>query len=133
MNPKEIVLFVLMALVVFAGVFGITKVKSWYEASQQNAQRGQVLETTGGMIDDGEVADTKRDTVDTGLGVAREDYQKQYQEDKRHEPEVASRAARVVPQRVRDNFRARRLARERLGCAGEQCQERSETETTSER
>lgn len=133
MKGKEIVYFILMVAVIGLGVFGISRVKSWYDGSQQNEQRGRTMEATSGIIEDGTKADAERGERDTGLQQAREDFQRQYQEDKRNDKDTSVHSSGIVPQRVRDNFRARRLARERLGCAGEQCLEGSEEDTSSER
>ena len=130
---KDLITFIVLVVIVGFGIFGISKVKQWHDASQAAEVQGRTLEATSGIIGDGTKADAERDATDTGLAKAREDFNRRYQEDKRNDPETAARAVRVVPQRVRDNFRARRLARERLGCAGSECQARSEEDESSER
>lgn len=133
MNVREIIYFILLVILVGCGVFGISRVKSWYDAAQQNKQAQRTLQTTSGLVEDGLHADRNRASRDQGLANAREDFNRRYNEDRRNDPEIASRADRVVPQRVRDNFHTRRIARERLGCAGEQCGKGPEDNSTSER
>ena len=133
MTPREILYFLLLVICVGAGIFGITKVKSWYDASRVAEQQGRTLEATVGINADGVAADGKRAERDEGLARARGEFNQRYKEDERHEPAIADRSDRAVPQRVRDNFQSRRLARERLGCAGEQCRQRLADDDATER
>ena len=133
MRGKEIVYFIMLVVIIGAGIFGTTTLKNWYVGYKTSQQQGRTLQSTSGIIEDGSESDKQRDKTDTGLAEAREDFKRQYEEDKRRDPEIASRAVRVVPQRVRDNFRARRLARERLGCAGSECRKGLEEDSASER
>lgn len=73
------------------------------------------LETTSSVIADSDEAATERQRVDTGVTEARGTFQNQVAEAKRNEPDTASRATRPVPASVRNAYRERRLARERLG------------------
>lgn len=133
MTPREILYFLLLVICVGAGIFGITKVKSWYDASRVAEQQGRTLEATVGINADGVAADGQRAERDEGLARARDEFNQRYKEDVRYDPATADRADRVVPQRVRDNFRARRLARERLGCAGSKCESRPAPDDPAER
>ena len=133
MRGKEIIYFILLVILVGGGIYGITTVKAWYVGYQLSKQQAQDIKATGGMIADGVQADEDRAERDTGLAQARQDFHDRYQEDERHEPAIADRSDRAVPQRVRDNFHARRLARQRLGCAGSECEPRSEDDAAAER
>ena len=133
MKGKEIIYFILLVVIVGAGIFGISTVKKWYDGSQQNVQKGQTMEATVGVTKDGTVADAAQGATDTTVVKGNYDFGNTYKEDERHDPIVASRTTRVVPQRVRDNFRARRIARERSGCVGGQCDPYAEAEDASER
>jgi hypothetical protein len=93
------------------------------QASAQNENRGQVLQNASDGIKDGEEIDTVQQAYTRGLADARAAFQQQKSEAKRNEPETAMRAVRPVPDSVRDAARQRRLARERLGCAGRECEE----------
>lgn len=130
---KDLITFILLVVIVGAGVFGISTIKRWHDASQVAEVQGRTLEATSGIIGDGTKADQERATTDAGLAAAREDFNRRYQEDKQNDPETAARASTRNTVRVRNNFRERRLARERLGCAGRQCEARSEEDDSSER
>lgn len=133
MKGKEIIYFILLVAVVGAGIFGISTVKKWYDGSQQNVQKGQTMEATVGITTDGAAADAHQGATDTKVEKGNYDFGNTYQEDERHDPNVATRSSRDVPQRVRNNFRARRLARERSGCVGGECDPFAETEDPAER
>lgn len=112
--------------------FGQT-VLDWREGAQQNEQRGRTMQATTDIAKDGAKADEQRLFIDVGLLEARARFNQQLEEDKANEPEVAERADRTVPSSRLRAFRERRLARERLGCAGEQCQSRSTEANAPER
>lgn len=114
-------------------LFGYNKVIDWKEAAEQNKSRGNTMTATSGILADGAKADAQRDGVDTGIAQGRDDFNNNYQEAKRNEPETAARADRSVPDSVRNAYRARRLARERLGCIGSECVGRPEEEDSAER
>lgn len=133
MKGKEIIYFILLVVLVGAGIFGISTIKRWHDGSQQNVQKEQTMEATVGVTKDGTVADAAQGATDTTVVKGNYDFGNTYKEDERHDPIVASRTTRVVPQRVRDNFRARRIARERSGCVGSQCDPYAEAEDASER
>lgn len=130
---KDLITFIVLVVIVGFGIFGISKVKQWHDASQVAEVQGRTLEATSGILGDGTKADAERAATDTGLAAGREAYQRQYEEDKRHDPETAARASTRNTVRVRNNFRERRLRRERLGCAGSECQARSKEDESSER
>lgn len=130
---KVIISIVTAALVAAALVIGLQTVSSWKEGFDQNKVKTETLKATSGIIQDGSKADEERTTVDQSVGEARGQFQQDYQGAMRHEPETAARADAVLRDGVRNAFRARRLARERSGCSGEQCGERSQASTAAER
>lgn len=114
-------------------LFGYNTVIGWKEAAQQNVSRGNTMTATSGIVADGAKADAQRADVDTGIAQGRDNFNTNYQEAKRNEPETAARADRSVPDSVRNAYRARRLARERLGCIGSECVGRPEEEDATKR
>lgn len=133
MAINETVKLILALIIGAAVLFGVQKVLDWREAAQQNEQRGRTITATSGIINDGSKADADRTTTDTGISQGRQEFHDNQQEAKRNEPETAARADRAVPASVRNNFRARRLARERSGCVGDECQARPPASASSER
>ena len=133
MKGKELIYFILLVVLVGAGIFGISTIKRWHDASKQNEQRGQTMEATVGITQDGATADAHQTATDTAVGQGNYDFGTTYAKDERHDPIVATRSTGTVPQRVRDNFRARRLARERSGCFGDECAALDEGEDAAER
>lgn len=114
-------------------LWGGQKVLSWREAAQQGEQRGRTMEATTGIAQDGAKADADRVATGTGVAQGRDQFNHDYDEGVRNEPETAARADRAVPQRVRDSFRERRRSRERLGCAGDECQPRPAEDAPAQR
>ena len=133
MTAKQIAYFLGLVVAVLLVVFGLRTLKSWYDGSRQNVQKGQTMEATVGVTKDGTVADAAQGATDTTVVKGNYDFGNTYKEDERHDPIVATRSTGAVPQRVRDNFRARRIARERSGCVGGQCDPYAEAEDASER
>lgn len=133
MAITETVKLIIALLIGAAVLFGVQKVLDWREGAQVGEQRGRTATATSGIINDGTKADAQRDTVDTGIAQGRDKFNDNYQEAKRNEPETAARADRSVPVSVRNAYRARRLARERLGCIGSECVGRPEAEDATER
>jgi hypothetical protein len=102
-------------------------------AAQQNEQRGSVLETTSAGVADTVDIDKALAENRAALAANRNAFQKALQEAKRNEPETAARAVLPVPDSVRTAYRERRLARERLGCAGRQCRQDDQADAASQR
>ena len=126
---KLIIAVIIGAAVLFFG----QKVISWKEAADQNEARGRTMEATSGISGDGARADEDRGKTDAGLSAGRDDFNNATEEDRNNEPETAVRDTGNVPASRLRAFRERRLARERLGCAGEQCEPRSEAKDASKR
>lgn len=109
------------------------KIMSWRDAAQVNEQRGAKIEATTGIVNDSAKADENRATVDTDIATARDTFTRDTTEARRHEPATADRATRPVPDSLRRAYRARRLARQRSGCIGDECGEGPETEAPPKR
>jgi len=95
---------------------GIMLFIGWVGDLQKRAavgeQRGTKIETTAGTVADGVQADARRAERDTGTTQAATVFERTIVEVER-EPTARDRADTPVPDRVRDAFRERRLARER--------------------
>lgn len=128
-TAKLILVLAIGAALWFAGQL----VYSWKKAYDQGQGQERAAKVTTGIAQDGAEADEQRLVIDVGLLEARARFNQQLEEDRKHEPETAARAERVVPDSRLRAFRQRRLTRERLGCAGEQCRERPPTEVPAER
>lgn len=77
--------------------------------------RKDTATNTVATVDDGVAADKIAAAVEGVLTDSREQFQQNQQKAKANEPETADRATRPVPRSVRNNFKERRLARERSG------------------
>ena len=137
MNPlkdiRVIIGLIATALVAISLVLGGQKIWSWREGSIQNEVKEETLKATSGIIEDGAKADEDRANTDESVGQARGQFNRDYEGAMQHEPATATRANTVVPDSVRSAFRARRIARERSGCAGEQCGAGPPSSESSER
>ena len=120
---KEVIALVLVVLAVVGLQLAGLHYLNLRQAAAQNETRGGLLKSASDGIAQGVHIDAAQQTYNQGLAAARAEFQVNQQEAQRHDPQLAARAATAVPDRVRDNFRARRLARERLGCAGSECEE----------
>lgn len=114
-------------------LWGYNTVMDWREAAQVNEQRGAKIEATDGIITDGAKADADRNDDNNAVNTGRDTYNTAKEEAKRNEPETAVRADRTVPASVRNAFRARRLARERLDCVGNECEARPAAASAAQR
>jgi len=114
-SPKFVAALICTVLLTLAVVFGAQHYNALKAKAALADSRGTTLTTATGMVNDGTAADAKKATVDTGVGQARSQFQQSTREAKQNEPTVASRADAPVPVSVRNAYRARRLARERLG------------------
>jgi hypothetical protein len=120
---KVIIGLIVTILITVALILGSQTVISWKEGYDQNQINTGKLESTSGIIDDGAKADENRAEVDQTVAQGRDQFNQDYEGAMRNEPETAARADRPVPDSVRKAFRERRIARERSGCAGQQCGE----------
>jgi len=123
---------VLVVLLVVLAVL-IVRYRQGREAVVLSENRGAVLENTSAGVREGGVIDNEQAERDAGLAAGRERFQQAKREAIRNEPQTADRADRPVPDSVRDAFRERRRARERLGCAGRECGEDDATDPAAER
>lgn len=116
---------------------GLTLFASHYmsleKAAAQNELRGGVLESASAGVEEGQRIDDHQAEIDSGLAQGRERFNNVISEAETHEPQTASRAATRVPDSVRNAYRERRLARERLGCAGQQCQKDDKADAATQR
>lgn len=130
----EVVIGLIVAVVLAVALsLGANHYMSLREAAAQNEQRGQVLQTTSGIIKDADTTATQRQQEQAQVATGRIDFHATIEEAKRNEPETADRATRTVPASVRNAYRERRLARERLGRASERSEARAGTENAPER
>lgn len=132
-DVRIIIGLVVTILITIALVVGGQTVMNWKEGYDQNHLKEGTLQSASGIIADGSKADADRSNVDQSIGQGRQQFQEDYDGAMTHEPETAARADRPVPDSVRRAFRERRLARERLGCAGEQCGERPADSSSAQR
>lgn len=133
MSIKEVFYVIAIGVLIGLGVLGIKHIKNWYDLKGQVQEQAQIGTTTSELVTDGAQASEDRSAVDYAVGQGRGAFNQSYEGAKRDEPEVATRATRVVPSRVRNAFRERRLARERSGCAGSKCERGSEADNSAER
>ena len=114
--------YVLLAAIIIGLFF-------WWMHNRENsvqilasAEQGvRTSQATSGIAQDAGVVQGVIDRGEEATASARNDYQRGYEDAKRNDPTVAPWGAQPVPQRLRDLARERRLARERLGCAGSGC------------
>lgn len=122
MTPIKFYIGLGVALVLGIGIalFG-ADYRRLQKAAAQNENRGQVLTNASAGAKESIDIDEFQAGYNAGLAANRDAFQRAKQEAIRNEPETAARAVRPVPGSVRDAFRERRLARERLGCAAREC------------
>jgi hypothetical protein len=132
MAISETIKLALAVLVGCAILYGAQTVFSWKEAAEQNERRGRTLEATSGIIKDESKNEEQRLVIDTGLLEGRARFNQQLEDDN-NEPKIAARGSSAVPDSRLRAFRERRLARERLGCTGAECQPGSEDPPPAER
>lgn len=113
MPIKTIVYLVVAALTIVVLTFGVSDYMRLRKAAAQNELRGQVITTTAHAVVDGDKADEQRVAVDVSVRDARSAYSDNLEKAKHDDPNIASRIDRVVPDRLRELARERRLARER--------------------
>lgn len=124
MTPTKFYIGLGVALLLGVGIalFG-ADYRRLQRASAQNEHRGQVLTNASAGAAESIDIDEFQAGYNAALAANRDAFQKAKTEAKRNEPETAARAVRPVPDSVRGAYRERRLARERLGCAGRECGE----------
>ena len=118
----RVLIWALVFGAIVAGVIIWQKSRENDAATERAAEQGVRTDQAASGIakDAGETAaDTAR--VEVVVRDAREAYQRGYDDAKQNDPVVRDWADQPVPQRLRDLARARRVARERSGCAGDGC------------
>lgn len=115
-----VMLIVAIVIAVSLSLFGADYVAT-KRAAAVGVQRGGTLEAASLAIYDGTQAEADRTRITQGLDLGSITFRYQLDEAQRNEPETAERADRTVPVSVRNAYRDRRRARERLGCVGSEC------------
>lgn len=92
------------------------------KAAAENEHKAGVLVATSHGVEVGAANDIEQRETEAAVTQARQEFTIRVQEAKRNEPQTADRADRPVPGSVRAAYRERRLARERRGCAGDECE-----------
>lgn len=110
----QIILSVLLTLAIVGAMtaFG-WHYKNLVAQAASNAERGQKIIATDGIIKDGRKTDEARERQDQAVAEAASKYEEGLEDEKRNDPAVADRDARLIPDRLRQLARERRLARER--------------------
>lgn len=134
MSPFK--LYVGLAVAILLSV-GATLFYHHYQSLVEAAHLAEVRKGTAAnasaTVIDGQAADTAAQKVEFVLTDTRDTFTHNQSKAKANEPETAQRADRVVPVSVRNNFKQRRLARERLGCVSVQCEAGDAAGNPSER
>lgn len=133
MTVKQVLYLIALGLLIGLSVLGAKHLKDWYDLRQTVETQGHIGKAASGIETDASKADANRAKTDNGIKAGRDDFQNRYQRDIRDDTETATHSTHVVPKRVRDNFRERRLARERSGCTGTKCESRSPENDPPER
>lgn len=122
MIPTKDTLHLLLALLIGGAILWMGQtVMSWKEAHDLSKQQTRTAEATSGILKDEEVSTKEQDKQGTVLTEGREQFNARTEEANKNDPTAAERSVRPVPDSLRRAYRERRLARERLGCVGENC------------
>lgn len=134
MTQIKLAVILLVAVILSVGVTLFTgHYRELTRAAEQNEQRAGVLANASAGIEDGVDIDAFLSSNQVVIGTGRNNFQRAKQEAIRNEPETADRADRAVPDSVRRAYRERRIARERRGCAGGQCQQDNQARPAAQR
>lgn len=128
-NAKLIGILILTVLAAVLLTLGVQHYKELRTKAALADMRQVTLETTSAVITDSTEADSDRSTTDAGVATARIIFE----EGRRNDPSNASRAATPVPAGLRNAYRERRLARERLARDASGDAEGTRTEDVAER
>ena len=118
MFTKETIKLLIAIAIGAAILYGIQYIGSLQQKAAVGEQRGAVIETTSGVLEDGRQSEQQRVRVEVDVTAAREQFQRDIEEARNNEPETRSNADVRNPDSVLRAARARRLARERS--AGDQ-------------
>ena len=102
---------------------GAQQVMSWKHGAEAGAQRKQTAGAASAITTAQPVYQDQQHSLDQGIAQGRNTFHDDMEKARNEDPDLRTRATAPVNDRVRDAFRKRRLARERLGCAGDECQE----------
>lgn len=133
MTIKQVLYLVAIGLLIGLSVLGVKHIRDWYILKDKVEVQSNIGKATSDMTGDGAKADEDRSQTNQHVDYGRSEFQSRYQRDKRDDVETANHANHVVPKRVRDNFRERRLARERSRCVGNECGAGSEEDRPPKR
>ena len=123
MNINQVAGLIFAVVLAVALTFFGLDYRAAKQGAAQNENRGMVMVATDETLRDGAVADTQRDRIDHVVVQAGQTFDQSMQEAYQNEPETRTRGDRPVPDSVRNAYRERRRARERLGCAGGECRQ----------
>lgn len=114
--------YVLTGLVLIGLLQGYIRQQTKLADQVAVAQQGQRSDkAVSGMVEDLTTLDDEQ-AVDTArLGEARQEFKQKYTEVLKNDPIARTWADAPIPDRLREQARQRRLARERLGCVGDGC------------
>lgn len=134
-SAKQVLIMVAVGFIALALIFH--NLSNWWETRQAvNEAKAPLegkIEATAGINASGAIADEERTTDDQTATQAAETFRTTIARSHTHDPIARDRASRPVPDSVRQAFRARRLAIERSGCTGAECDEAAAEADPAER
>jgi hypothetical protein len=133
MTPKDWLALAAAIVIAVLLSYGAQHYIGLQRAAAQNEVRGGVMTSTADGIERSGEIDQAQQAYNQGLAQARSEFERSLQEASRNEPSTRINADSANPDSVRAAARARRLARERLGCAGQQCEEGRPASEAAER
>lgn len=124
-----IIALLIGAVILFAG----QRIMSWKQGYELSQQQTETAKATSGILKDSQQSAKEQEKQSSAIDTGREAFNNKTEEDRRNDPTVAERANRPVPDSLRRAYRERRLARDRLGCAGAGCGEEPSPDAAPER
>ncbi len=121
-QARQIIVLVLLSLILGFVIWDRVEKADLEEKAAVGEQRGEVLTNASAGIQEGVNIDEFQAGYAAALQQGRDNFKSDKQKAIQNEPATAARASTRVPDSVRNAYRERRLARERLGCAGSECQ-----------
>lgn len=100
---------------------GVRQVLVWREGSIETERLRKAESRTTAIINDGTATSENRRRADAHVAITRRAYDHSLAEAVANDPEIAYRNGQPVPPRLLELAKARRVARERLGCASGDC------------
>jgi len=126
----SVVTAIILALLV---IIAVGSIQSLRNAAAVGEQRGGVLGSASEGVAQGVKIDQEQQRESVVISAGRDTFQRTKSEAIRNEPTTADRATRAVPDSVRQAYRDRRRARERLGCAGSECAQDDDAHEAAQR